>query len=67
MYTTDTPVQNALAQQAEDMQQRIDQLERKARKAQTTTEKLELDSRAQVLRKRRRVVMQQYFEIEDAK
>ena len=65
--TTDTPVQQALLEQVDGIQSRIDIELRKARKAQTATDKLFHDGRAQVLRKRKRAVLAQYYDIEDAK
>ena len=56
----------ALKEQADGIQYRIDVELRKARKCQTATDKLFHETRAQVLRKRRRVVVARYLDLEDS-
>lgn len=56
----------SLQEQADGLQYRIDAELRKARRSQTSIDRLFHENRAQVIRKKRRAVVAKYIELEEA-
>lgn len=67
MYSTDTPEQAKLIEKADTLQTQIKKNERRSRNVSNHSELQKLNTETQTLRKKRRAIMVDYYQIEDTK